>query len=500
MKGGLTKKYIFNITGILVVCLWLFLLFQLFNKENSTESLILNVEDQAGIGESKRIWKDILLNDKKVGYSINSIKQFEEGYYIQDELFLKLNLMGFEKGLYTITQSSVDSSFRLKNFYFKINSGVISYSISGKVEGNSLHIKTGRGRRAKTKVINLTEIPMLSSGLDQLFTRIDLKPGDSRRLSFFDPSTMTQKDAVFKVVEKDKIKINRIEYDTFRIESEMYGNKLTFWVGMNGDILKEEGFMGLTLIKSSAANAPLNIDAGDADDFYEIAAVTVDKKIPQINRLGKLRLKVEGLEDAEFDKSGLNNDRQVFENSILTVTKETEPFKTVFTVPYSGDDEEIKKYLKPEYNIESEDEKIIEKAREIAGNTRSPAALSKIMMTWVFNTLEKRPVVNIPSAVEVLETKTGDCNEHATLLTALLRAAGIPARISVGLVYTREKFFYHAWVEAYTGEWITMDPTFNQMPADVTHISLIRGNIDKQVEIMGVIGKLRLEVLDFEYH
>ena len=81
-----------------------------------------------------------------------------------------------------------------------------------------------------------------------------------------------------------------------------------------------------------------------------------------------------------------------------------------------------------------------------------------------------------------------------------MRAAGIPARISVGLAYTREKFFYHAWVEAYTGEWVTMDPTLNQIPADVTHISLLRGNIDKQVEIMGLIGKLRLEVIDFEYY
>jgi transglutaminase-like putative cysteine protease len=100
----------------------------------------------------------------------------------------------------------------------------------------------------------------------------------------------------------------------------------------------------------------------------------------------------------------------------------------------------------------------------------------------------------------VLETKSGDCNEHATLLTALLRAAGIPARISVGLVYMREGFFYHAWVEAYTGEWITLDPTLNQMPADVTHISFLRGNIDKQVEIMALIGKIELEVMDFEYY
>jgi hypothetical protein len=35
----------------------------------------------------------------------------------------------------------------------------------------------------------------------------------------------------------------------------------------------------------------------------------------------------------------------------------------------------------------------------------------------------------------------------------------------------------------------------NQMPADVTHIRLIRGDADRQLDLMGVIGKLKLEIL-----
>ena len=119
-------------------------------------------------------------------------------------------------------------------------------------------------------------------------------------------------------------------------------------------------------------------------------------------------------------------------------------------------------------------------------------------MDWVYENIEKKPVVSVPSALEVLRTRVGDCNEHATLLTALLRAAGIPARLSIGLVYTREKFFYHAWTEAYLGRWVSMDATTNQMPADVTHIKLIEGNLDKQVEIAGLIGQLKLKILDYE--
>ena len=500
MIGSIRKRYVFHLIGVMVVVFWIAMLTLLVRRQYATGDRLPGIDSGSASGDARRDWKEIFLKGKKVGYAVDTLRPFEGGYYIQNELFLKLNLMGFEKGLYTITQSGVDKNFRLKDFYFKMNSGVISYRISGKVEGNILKIQTGTGRRKKIRELKLSEIPMMSSGIDQLFGKIRLKTGDSHRLSFFDPSTMTQKEAVFNVTAREKIKINNMEYDSWRIESEMMGNKLVFWVDMNGIVLKEEGFMGLTMVKSSPANAPMNIEAGDSDDFYELTSVQIDKKLPRADRLGLLKLKVDGIDNAEFDSSGLNSARQEFKDNIVTVTREKEPFKVGYTVPYAGDDADLKKYLAPEYNIESDDREIIDTARKIAGKTKNPVAVAKKMMEWVYFSLDKRPVVNIPSAIEVLHTKTGDCNEHATLLTALLRAEGIPARISVGLVYMREKFFYHAWVEAYTGQWITLDPTLDQMPADVTHISLLRGNIDKQVEIMGLIGKLRLEVMDFEYY
>ncbi len=500
MKGYISKKHIFNLIGVIIVTLWIIMLSLLAKREYFSQSNFSDTDSLAELGEAGRDWKEIFLNGKKVGYSVNTVNPFEEGYYIQDELFLKLNLMGFEKGLYAITQAGVDANFRLKNFFFKMNSGVINYRITGKVEGNLLKIRTGSGRHIKIKEIGLPEIPIISSGLYQLFKKVELKSGETYRLSFFDPSTLTQKDALFNVKAREKIEINKIEYDSFRIESEMWGNKIIFWVDMNGGILKEEGFMGLTMVKSSAANAPMNIEADNADDFYELTAVQINKKLPDAEKLGLLKLKIKGIEVTGFDKHALNNGRQEYKDNIIVVRREKEPFNVGYTAPYSGDNMELKKYLAPEYNIESDNMEIMEKAMGITGKTKDPVAISKKMMSWVYVNLDKKPVINIPSALEVLHTKTGDCNEHATLLTALLRAAGIPARISGGLVYLREKFFYHAWVEAYTGEWITIDPTLNQMPADVSHISLIRGNIDKQVEIMGLIGKIKLEVIEFEYY
>ena len=500
MNGTIKRKYIFNFIGILIVGFWIVMLVMLVKKQSVSDSFTDLPENISELTEENRDWKEIYLKGKKVGYSVNRIRPIEDGYYIQDEIFLKLNLMGFEKGLYTITQSSVDSNFFLRNFYFKMNSGVISYRISGKVEGNTLTVRTGQGRRRRRSSIHLPKPPMIASGMGILFKNTDVNIGDTKSLSFFDPSTMTQRDAVFTVAARENLRINKIDYDSYKIETEMWGNKLTFWIDTEGSILKEEGFMGLTMIKSSAANAPMDIETGEEDDFYELSAIEISEKLPNAARLKTLRLKVSGLEDTDFDRAIFNDGRQSYKDDILEIRRETKLSGTEYTLPFPEGRSEFDEYLKPEFNIESDDEEIIDRAEEIAGGTKSPITVIKNMMTWVYRELDKRPVVSIPSAIEVLKTKTGDCNEHATLLVALLRAVRIPARISIGLVYVREKFYYHAWVEAYTDKWITLDPTLNQIPADVTHITLLRGNLDKQVDIMGIMGKLNLEVVDFEYN
>jgi transglutaminase-like putative cysteine protease len=110
----------------------------------------------------------------------------------------------------------------------------------------------------------------------------------------------------------------------------------------------------------------------------------------------------------------------------------------------------------------------------------------------------RKPVVSIPSALEVLKQREGDCNEHTALYTALARAAGIPTRMAAGIVYLEKGFYYHAWPEVWLGRWTAVDPTFNQFPADATHIRFIAGGLDRQSEILRLVGKLKVEVLEYQ--
>jgi hypothetical protein len=70
--------------------------------------------------------------------------------------------------------------------------------------------------------------------------------------------------------------------------------------------------------------------------------------------------------------------------------------------------------------------------------------------------------------------------------------------MAAGIVYMRDGFYYHAWPEIWLGRWTAIDPTFNQFPADATHIRFITGNLDRQSDILKLIGKLKVEVLEYK--
>jgi transglutaminase-like putative cysteine protease len=109
-----------------------------------------------------------------------------------------------------------------------------------------------------------------------------------------------------------------------------------------------------------------------------------------------------------------------------------------------------------------------------------------------------------------VRTREGDCTEHGVLLTAALRAAGIPARAATGMLYVEsfegaERIFgYHMWAQALIdGVWVDLDATYpDEVAFDATHVALSVSPLDDAdgmmdlVTIAKLMGRLRIEVVD----
>jgi transglutaminase-like putative cysteine protease len=162
---------------------------------------------------------------------------------------------------------------------------------------------------------------------------------------------------------------------------------------------------------------------------------------------------------------------------------------------------ELEKYLKPAEKIESDAPEIVARARQIAEGKAGQIETARAIAAWATDWL-KDSMDDGGGALKSLSSRTGNCQTHARLYTALARAVGIPTRFVSGLVSLEGKgFLYHSWAESFLdGRWVAVDPTYNQLPADPTHLKFFEGHTQEDLApIIAIIGKISIKVLETIY-
>jgi hypothetical protein len=319
-----------------------------------------------------------------------------------------------------------------------------------------------------------------------------MKPGDEFTLHVFNPVSMSSEPVTIKVIGKEKILNMGIQKNSVKVAIQYQGATQLAWIGENGEVIREKGLLGFSLEKTTRKDALLGLLAESSQDLTEIASVKSNVIIDNPLKLERIEVEISGINTKDVH---LESGRQVLKDNVLIIQKEKlaklpDVINNMNTIP--------DRFVKPEPFIESDHPKILNLVQKIVTDDDTPLEKANKLMTWVHKNIEKRPVLSLPDALATLMNRVGDCNEHAVLLAALARAAGIPARIEAGLVYLNGRFYYHAWNLLYIGRWITADSLFGQLPADVTHIRFSSGRMQQQLDIMNVIGKVKLKILTFQ--
>jgi hypothetical protein len=224
-------------------------------------------------------------------------------------------------------------------------------------------------------------------------------------------------------------------------------------------------------------------------DILETTAIAANRALDR--RVESLTARLTGADLSGFD---LNGQRQHFANGTLAITPIPDSaFHAKYLVSLRTPVDAG--YTSPEPLIQSDDADIRRLALRIQGSSRDPREVAERLTTWVHDSIRPRVSFGIPSALQVLKSRVGDCNEHTQLYVALARAIGLPARVAAGLAYIDGKFYYHAWPEVYLGDWVPVDPTFGQFPADAAHLRFVVGGLGRQTELLRLMGNLKIQVL-----
>ena len=485
------KKIIGIIIIIAVFAVSIYLILQIPKQGRSS----LSESTVPSIQNNSEEWLGIFIQGQRVGYSFTKISKTDTGLVVENISQMTLIMMNEQRTLITHLFAHTDEEYTLKNFAMEIKTPGHVTKVEGEIDGTQLTLTSYSGGIPSTQVITLKEKPYFPDAIEEVIKKKNMKPGDEISIPYFDPTTQSSNNATIKVFDKEAVTVLGRELSGMRVEINYIGIKSILWLDENYKLLKESTpAMGLEMIPLSQEEALAEIKPDETFDLLSFFSVKLDTLIPDPRRLSYLKLELKDITAEDLD---LADDYQILvRDQPITIESFRPNLMDLpdLTIPIGEQSE----FLKASAYIQCTDHAIVTKAREIVGDEKDAKKVVGKLVEGVYNLIEKNPIASLPSALDVLKTKEGDCNEHSILFTALARANGIPTKIYVGLVNLHGfAYYYHAWCAVWLGKWVPVDPTLNQYPADVGHLKLKEGEIAEQAKVLKVVGKLKIDVLEY---
>jgi hypothetical protein len=462
----------------------------------------------------------VLQQGQQIGFASSTVDTTDGGISVRDYLVADLPIAGELHRATARTEVELTRALRVSSFKMQVDAGLTPIDASGQVQGDSVLVVAVRSSATQVDTHRVRlDGPILLPTLVPLAVALGERPkkGAQLTLPVFDPIALAPRDvhvsidaeSVFVVPDSsvfdtrtsrwtgarpDTVRAWRLATDTAKSSSGFRG-----WVDAQGRLVIATQLLGMTLERRPYEVAFENwkADAGKrgavtADrDIYETTAIAANKRLRQ--NLDTLRILLTGADLSGFDIKGY---RQRLRGDTLTIAREgRSALKAAYALPNGAKGSMMALFLDAEPLLEVRSPKIVLLARALRGNDTDPRVVAERINRWVYDSLKKTYSIGVPSAVATLEARQGDCNEHTQLAVALLRAAGIPARVAAGLAYVDGKFYYHAWPEIWLERWVAIDPTFGQFPADAAHLRLTVGGLGRQAELLRLMGPLKIDVL-----
>ena len=475
-----------GIVKISLVALWLVLLGLLVTRDLLVPAI--DSREMALLQKSREErYYGVWFNQQRIGYVAEVLRPLGDEFILEQEAHLLLNVMETSQPIDMRVRARLTSSLLLRDFTLHFTSPLSTMQASGTVEGNRVSFQLDTGQAKITDTITLPEPPMLAvNDRGYLLTRLT-KPGQKIKVPSFDPVSLSGRESLITYHGQEKTFVRRRLKVLHHFTEAVAGMRTSFWLDDRGRLVKEESPAGFQFVAEPEFRAKDIVSSGS--ELLSAVAVPLRGPLPASDATSTAyRLSLPpGL---ELDLQG---GRQALQGDLLTVTLDPLPDHAPGP-PAPGCAQDA--FLAPSRYIQSDNAEIAAQARSIVASETDQAIQTRLIAHWVFQNLKKRPVIGLPDALTTLKSKAGDCNEHASLFAALARSIGVPAVIATGVTRLGDAMYYHAWNEVcLNGQWYSLDTTTDQVPADLFHIRFGRGDLDQQLKIGGLLGKLQIETV-----
>lgn len=343
-----------------------------------------------------------------------------------------------------------------------------------------------------------------------------LRVGTTAQALVFDPfSAALQKLALRVTAESTFVVADSADFDSttmawipvrfdtvraFRVDDAGDG-PLSAWIDAQGRVVRATTPLGYAAERTAFEIAYENFRRRDTLELlHATAAPEPNDLVPATlaaaglrpdSGVGRLRIRLGG---GALDGLDLSGGRQRLSGDTLFVQRESAgALRPRYLLP--NVDPALTGDLAPDLLISSQDLRVVAQARLLAGRDRNPIRVTTLLSNWVAREVGARGPAGLADAASVLEDRRGDADGHTLLFVAMARALGLPARPVTGVVRASGggPYYYHTWAEVYLGDWVAVDPTFGEFPADAAHLRLVSGRVIQPTDLTLLLGRLTLD-------
>jgi len=442
-------------------------------------------------------WYGLYMNGNKVGHVRSAVsQQSDKRVIIEEDADFSVSMGGTPQKLSVRTKRVYEPEGNVVRIEEAIHDPAGVTEFKGHVEGDALVVRAeingvGSERQLKKPEESLTdalEKAKLTAGGAQV--------GDSLRFHFFELMLLKELEGTSTITAVTERLLDGTMARVFEVRThlEALGVETVAYVTEQGMILEDTFSGNLTMRLEPKEVAQ---DAAYANDVIVQGAAMLETPLSNPRDRTALELRMSGPLKPEHL---ISDDRQQWEslgNGEFKFCARRHDLEGWPASELPIQDEKLAQWTQATLYVQSDAPELVSQARSIVEDTKDSLEATRRLCRWVHDSVRSTYSARLTNALEVLTNLEGDCTEHSILFVGLARAAGLPAREVAGLIYMddpRPGFYFHQWAKVWVGKWVDVDPTFDQVPVDATHVKLSEGDLLEQVKLMPLIGQVRISL------
>jgi hypothetical protein len=467
------------------------------------------------------IWDAAYLQNGRAGFVHTTVTEFDQNgdKVYRTNVSLHLTVRRFKDTIQLRMDTGTDETEAGKvvgTFMRQFPSPTKQLTIAGRVAGKELRLTQDGTVALKPAPWDDRVVGLYRQ--QKIFQDRKVKPGDTFSYRSFEPSinlVVTQKVQVkdYENVElpgsKFKKRLLRVETRPEKIDSLQLPT-ITSWLDQELQPVRSQveipGLGLMVLQRTTKAGATSTGQVATLTDIGIGNFIKLSRRIPQpyATREVTYRVTVKGEDEpttvfARDDRQQVRNpDRNTFELHV----RASQGAPAAATGAKGPGDE----FVQSSYFIKSDDAKVQELARRAVGAETDPWQKALRIEKWVHDHMRSKNDEAMATADHVARTLEGDCSEFAMLMAAMCRAAGVPSKTAVGLIYADTPggpvFAFHMWTEVWVrGRWVALDATLGRGHVGATHLKITDHSwhevrdMTPMLPLLRVLGKVSLEVV-----